>query len=135
MFSEFKKFILRGNVVDLAVAVVIGASFNSVVQSFVASILTPLIAAIGGKPDFSKYSFTIHGSIFPYGLFLNAVFSFLILAAVVFFFVVRPINLLTELASRSKKTEDPTTKKCEFCLSEIPYKATRCAYCTSKIEA
>lgn len=134
MLSEFKKFILRGNVVDLAVAVVIGAAFNNVVQAMVASIVTPLIAAVGGNPDFSKLYFEVHGSKFTYGLFINSLISFLILAAVVFFFVVSPINKLTEIAQRSRKTEDPTTKKCPECLSEIPYAATRCAFCGTKLE-
>lgn len=135
MLSEFKKFILRGNVVDLAVAVVIGAAFNNVVQSLVKDIITPLLAAVGGQPNFSSMYFTIHGSRFGYGEFLNSIVSFLILGAVVFFFVVTPLNELTELTKRSKKTEDPTTKKCPYCLSEINIKATRCAHCTAKLEA
>jgi large conductance mechanosensitive channel len=135
VFSEFKKFVLRGNVVDLAVAVVIGASFNAVVQTLVSSFITPLIAAVGGQPDFSKLYFIVHNSRFNYGIFLNAVVSFLILAAVVFFLVVTPINKLNELSQRSKKTDDPTTKKCPECLSEIPLKATRCPFCTSKLVA
>lgn len=134
MFSEFKKFVLRGNVVDLAVAVVIGGAFNNVVQAMVRDIITPLISAIGGNPDFSKLIFVINHSRFTYGDFINAAVSFLILAGVVFFFVVNPINKLTEIAQRSKKTEDPTTKKCQFCLSEIPMAATRCPFCTSKLE-
>jgi large conductance mechanosensitive channel len=134
MFNEFKKFVLRGNVVDLAVAVIIGASFNNVVQALVSSIITPLIAAVGGNPDFSALAFDINGSKFTYGLFINSVISFLILSAVVFFLVVTPINDLTELATRSKKTDDPTTKKCPECLSEIPSKATRCAFCTAKLD-
>ncbi len=135
MLKEFKKFILRGNVVDLAVAVVIGAAFNSVVQSLVKDMITPLLTAIGGKPNFSSLVFVINGSRFSYGEFLNAVVSFLILATVVFFFVVTPINELTELSQKSQKTVDPTTKKCPFCLSEIPAKAVRCPFCTSKLEA
>lgn len=133
MFQEFKKFILRGNVVDLAVAVVIGAAFNSVVQALVKDVITPLIAAIGGQPNFSTLKFTINKSIFLYGDFLNAFVSFIILAAVVYFFVVAPINKLTAFAMRNKKTEDPTTKKCPECLSEIPKDATRCAFCTAKL--
>jgi large conductance mechanosensitive channel len=135
MLNEFKKFILRGNVVDLAVAVVIGAAFNNVVQSLVKDIITPLLSAIGGQPNFSSMYFTINGSRFNYGEFLNAMVSFLILASVVFFFVVTPLNELTELAKRSKKTEDPTTKKCPYCLSEINLKAIRCPHCTAKLEA
>lgn len=132
VFDEFKQFILRGNVIDLAVAVVIGAAFNNVVQSLVKDLITPLLAAIGGQPDFSKYSFTINGSVFLYGDFLNALISFLILAAVVFFFVIKPINTLVSLA-RKEKPADPTTKKCPECLSEIPIDASRCAHCAQKI--
>ncbi len=135
MFSEFRKFILRGNVVDLAVGVVIGAAFNSVVQSLVRDMVTPVIAALGGTSHFETSSFTIHKSQFLYGDFLNTVISFLVVAAVVFFFVVQPINKLTELAMRNKGTEEPTTKKCEYCLSVIPKEATRCKFCTSKLEA
>ena len=134
MFSEFRKFILRGNVVDLAVGVVIGAAFNSVVQSLVRDMVTPVIAALGGTSHFETSSFTIHKSQFLYGDFLNTVISFLVVAAVVFFFVVQPINKLTELAMRNKSTEEPTTKKCEYCLSVIPKEATRCKFCTSKLE-
>lgn len=135
MLKEFKKFILRGNVVDLAVAVVIGAAFNNVVQSLVKDLITPLLTAIGGQPNFSSLAFMIHGSKFTYGEFLNSLVSFLILATVVFFFVVTPINELTELTQKSRKTEDPTTKKCPYCLSEIAIKAVRCPFCTSKIES
>jgi large conductance mechanosensitive channel len=133
MFQEFKKFILRGNVVDLAVAVVIGAAFNAVIQSLVKDLITPLIAAIGGQHDFSAQTFTIHHSQFLYGDFLNALISFVILASVVFFVVVTPVNKLIALANRNKKSDDPTTKKCPECLSEIPKAATRCAFCTAKL--
>jgi large conductance mechanosensitive channel len=132
MLKEFKKFILRGNVVDLAVAVVIGAAFTAVVTAFVSDFLTPLIAAVQGSRDFAKYAFIINGTNFAYGHFLNAFISFLLTAAVVFFFVVQPINHLSELAKRSKK-KDPTTHKCPECLSEIPVKASRCMFCTSRI--
>lgn len=131
VFDEFKQFILRGNVIDLAVAVVIGAAFNNVVQALVKDLITPLLAAIGGQPDFSKYSFTINGSAFLIGDFLNAFISFLILAGVVFFFVVKPVNALVSLA-RKEKPADPTTKKCVECLSEIPIDASRCAFCAQK---
>ena len=135
MFKEFRKFILRGNVVDLAVGVVIGAAFNGVVQSFVKDLITPLVSAIGGgKTQFKDYSFSLHHQTFTYGDFLNTFISFLIVAAAVFFFVVQPINKLTELSARRKDTEEPTTKKCEFCLSEIPKEASRCKFCTSKLE-
>jgi large conductance mechanosensitive channel len=128
--SEFRQFILRGNVIDLAVAVVIGAAFSGVVQALVKDLITPLLAAVGGQPDFSKLYFTIHGSVFNYGDFLNALVSFLIMATVVFIFVVKPVNHLIELSRRSKTVEDPTTKKCSECLSEIPLDAKRCAHCT-----
>lgn len=133
MFKEFRKFVLRGNVVDLAVGVVIGAAFNGVIQSLVKDMITPVIAAIGGTQHFENASFTVHNSQFLYGDFINTLISFVIVAAVVFFFVVQPINKLTELAMRRKDTEEPTTKKCDYCLSEIPKEATRCKFCTSKL--
>jgi len=104
--SEFKKFLMRGNVVDLAVAVAVGAAFTAVVNALVKDIITPLIAAVGGNPDFSGLVFTVHGSRFMYGEFINAVISFLIMAAVVFFFVVQPVNRLMKLASRNEKEEE-----------------------------
>jgi large conductance mechanosensitive channel len=113
MLKEFRQFLLRGNVVDLAVAVVIGAAFTAVVNSMVKDLITPLIAAIGGKPDFSKLSFTLHGSVFYYGDFINAVISFLIVAAVVFFFVVKPINHLVKLANRGKSADAPVDPQLE----------------------
>ena len=131
---EFRAFILRGNVVDLAIAVVIGAAFGAVVASLVADIVTPLIAAIFGKPSFDSLHFTINHSTFLYGHFLNAVFTFLVVAAVLFFFVVKPLNML--LARR--KTElpvDPSTRDCPYCLSSVPLAATRCAFCTSELSA
>lgn len=133
MFKDFRKFILRGNVVDLAVAVVVGAAFNSVIQAVVKDIITPLIAAIGGQPDFSALKFQINGSTFMYGDVLNFVISFLIVAAVVFFLVVQPINKLQARAIRNKTTEEPTEMKCPECLSTIPKAATRCAFCTTKL--
>ena len=132
--TGFRDFLLRGNLVDLAVAVVIGAAFTSVVTSFVANFITPLIAAIGGNPDFSGLSFTIHKSHFLYGAFINALISFLVIAAVIFFLVVKPVNAL--LARR--KTEPPLdeqTRQCPQCLSEVPVPARRCAFCTSEIGA
>lgn len=134
MLSEFKKFILRGNVVDLAVAVVIGAAFTSVVTAFVKDFLTPLIASIQGDHEFASYAFTFNGIKFPYGDFLSVLITFLLTAAVVFFFVVQPLNRLNELAKRGQRTQDPTTHKCPECLSEIPLKATRCMYCTSRFQ-
>lgn len=133
MLQDFKNFVLRGNVVDLAVAVVIGAAFGAVVTALVKDLITPLIAAVGGQPNFSALKFTVHGSTFMYGDFINAALSFIILAAVIFFLVVTPLNKITARLKSSKKTDDPTTKKCPECLSEIPLKATRCAYCTSKV--
>jgi len=134
MVSDFKKFILRGNVVDLAVAVVVGAAFNSVVQDIVKDLITPLIAAIGGKPNFAGLLFKIHGSAFMYGDVLNALISFLVIAMVVFFFVVQPINKLRSLANKGKQPEEPTDRKCPECLSTIPKAASRCAFCTTKIQ-
>jgi large conductance mechanosensitive channel len=130
--TEFERFLLRGNVVDLAVGVVIGVAFAAVVTAFVADLLTPLIAAIFGSHDFSGLSFTINGSRFLYGDFFNAAISFLTIAAAVFFFVVRPVNAL--MARR--KTEPPldeTTRQCPECLSEIPRAARRCASCTAQV--
>ena len=130
--KEFKKFIMRGNVVDLAVAVVIGTAFSAVVTALVTNMLTPLIAAIVGKPDFSNLLFTINNSEFKYGVFLNAVIAFTSVSFVVFFFVVQPLNKLQAIANRNKVPDDPTTKKCPECLSEIPKDAIRCAFCTAK---
>lgn len=133
MLNEFKKFILRGNVVDLAVGVAVGAAFTSVVQSLVKDMITPLVSAIYGGRDFSEYSFTVKDSEFLYGNFINALISFLIVAAVIFFLVVQPINKLTELAQKNKGTVEPATRKCPYCLSEIPKAASRCSECTSKV--
>lgn len=133
MLQDFKKFILRGNVVDLAVAVVIGAAFSAIVMALVKDLVTPLIAALVGKHDFSALYFTINNSRFMYGDFINAVISFLLIAVVVFFLIVQPVNKLVALSNRNKTPEDPTTKKCPQCLSTIPVAATRCAFCTSKI--
>ena len=135
MLKEFKEFVLRGNVIDLAIAVVIGAAFGAVITALVKDLITPLIAAIGGKPDFSGLSFTINNSHFLYGDFINAVVAFVILAAVIFFFVVKPMNMLIERTRRKPTTPDPTTFKCPECLSEIPIGATRCAYCTAVIKS
>jgi large conductance mechanosensitive channel len=132
MFKEFRKFILRGNVVDLAVGVIIGAAFNGVVQALVAMI-TQLLPSKDGK--FSSAHFTILHKDIVYGSFVNALISFLLVAVVVFFLIVQPINKLTELTMKNKDTEEPTTKKCEYCLSVIPIDATRCKFCTSKLEA
>lgn len=132
LIREFKQFLLRGNVIDLAVAVVIGAAFGAVVTALVADLITPLIAAIGGKPDFSALDFTVNKSTFRYGHFINALIAFVVIAAAVFFLFVVPINAL--MARR--KTEVPVderTRQCPECLSEIPVLARRCAFCTAQI--
>jgi large conductance mechanosensitive channel len=133
MLRDFKEFLLRGNVVDLAIAVVIGAAFGAVVTALVKDLITPLIAALGGQPDFSTLSFTINKSHFLYGDFINSIISFLIIAAVIFFFVVVPLNAFFERTRRKETTPDPTTRKCPECLSEIPMEARRCAYCTAEV--
>lgn len=132
MIKEFKKFILRGNVVDLAVGVVIGTSFGAVVNSLVADIFTPFIGAIVKVPDFSSLAFSINSSQFMYGRFLNLVISFLLVAFAIFFFVVKPMNFLVS-KSRKEAPSEPTVKKCPECLSEIPKDAKRCAHCTQAI--
>jgi large conductance mechanosensitive channel len=125
----FKAFVLRGNVVDLAIAVVIAVAFGVVITAFVKDLITPLIAALGGQPDFSSLSFTINKSKFLYGDFIDALLAFVIIAAVVYFFVVIPYTALLA-RSRKEPPADPTTKKCPECLSEIPIDARRCAFCT-----
>jgi large conductance mechanosensitive channel len=129
MLSGFKQFILRGNVVDMAVGVVIGAAFAGVVSALTKDLLTPLIAALVGKPDFSAISFTINGSTFAIGDFINAVISFLLIAAAVYFFVVTPVNMLVARMRGKAAPADPSTRKCPECLSEIPIDARRCAHC------
>jgi large conductance mechanosensitive channel len=134
MLKDFKQFLVRGNAVDLAVAVVIGAAFGAVIASLVADLLTPLIAAIFGERDFSRLTFTVNGSVFRYGAFLNAVIAFILVAAAIFFFVIRPVNAFTQ-RMRKEPTPDPTTRKCPDCLSEIPIGARRCAFCTAEVPA
>jgi large conductance mechanosensitive channel len=131
--QEFRGFILRGNLVDLAVAVVVGAAFGAVVTAFVGDLITPLIAALGGQPDFGDLSFTINGSRFAYGHFLNAMLSFLIVAAVVFFLVVKPANALMNRL-RTEPDIESETRPCPECLSKIPTAARRCAFCTAVVE-
>jgi large conductance mechanosensitive channel len=134
MLRSFRDFVLRGNVVDLAVALVIGAAFGAVVTALVSSFITPLVAAVFGEQNFSSLAFTVNGSKFTYGVFINALVSFLILAAVVFFLIVRPLNTLMA----SMRTEAPVarvTRSCPECLSKIPTQARRCAFCTAEVGA
>lgn len=131
MLKGFRQFLLRGNVVDLAVAVVMGGAFGAVVTALVKDLLTPLIAAIVGKPDFSALGFTINGSQFPVGDFINALISFLLIASAVYFFIVVPMNAFMERMRRGEAPPDPTTKKCPECLTGVPIAARRCAACTS----
>ncbi len=132
MLKEFRDFITRGNLVDLAIAVVLAAAFGTVIAALVSDLITPLIAAIGGQPDFGALTFTINGSAFRYGHFLNTLISFLIVAAVVFFFVIKPFNaLMARLKSRTP--EAMPTRLCPECLSEIPEAARRCPSCTSSV--
>ena len=130
---EFRAFLLRGNVVDLAIGVVIGVAFSGVVQALVRDLITPLIAAIGATPDFGALSFTLNRSLFRYGDFINALLSFIIIAAVVFFLVVLPVNRLVALTQRSKAQPAPATRECPECLSKIPLQARRCAFCTAEV--
>ena len=129
----FKQFMMRGNVVELAVAVVVGAAFGAVVTALVKDLITPLIAAIAGKPDFSAIGFTIRNSRFPVGDFINALVSFLLVGSAVYFLVILPINALTARMRRGEAAPDPTTKKCPECLSDVPIAARRCAFCTSAL--
>ena len=124
--QDFKAFLLRGNVVDLAVGIVIGVAFGALITAFTTAFLTPLIGIIAGQADLSKMVFTIGGTDFPYGLFLNALIAFIVVAAILFFLVVRPYNRLSAHYSK----EDPSTKDCPECKSTIPVAATRCAFCT-----
>ena len=133
MLKGFRQFILRGNVLDLAVAVVIGAAFGQVVTALVKDLLTPLIAAAVGKPDFSAIVFTVNGSKFLIGDFINAVVSFVLVAAAIYFFVVAPVNAMVARRKRGEVPADPTTRKCPECLSEVPVAARRCAFCTSAL--
>jgi large conductance mechanosensitive channel len=132
MLKEFRTFILRGSLVDLAVAVVIGTAFTAVVTALVQDLITPLIAAIGGEPNFGGLAFTINGSRFAYGHFLNAAVTFLIVASVVFFLIVKPVNLLMDRFRTEPEVERPT-RACPECLSQIPEPARRCAFCTAEV--
>jgi large conductance mechanosensitive channel len=130
MFREFRQFLIRGNLVDLAVAVVIGTAFTAVINAFVRDIVTPVIAAIVGKPDFSALMFTVNGSTFHYGDFINVLIAFVSIAAAVFFFVVKPVNVLMERRKSGVDTQSET-RPCSECLSEIPRMARKCAFCAS----
>ncbi len=132
IINDFKTFLLRGNVVDLAVAIVIGVAFGALVTAFVQDLITPVIAAIFGKPDFSALHFTINDSTFRYGDFINKVISFFTIAAAIFFFVVVPVNALMARARR-EPPPDPTTQRCPECLSDVPLGARRCAFCTAPL--
>jgi large conductance mechanosensitive channel len=134
MLSGFKQFVLRGNVVDLAVGVVIGAAFGTVVSAFVKAFITPLVALIVGKRgDFGGISYTINGVVFPVGDFITALVSFVLVAAVIYFLVITPINALIARTRRATVPPDPTTKKCPECMSEIPIDARRCSQCTQPL--
>jgi large conductance mechanosensitive channel len=132
ILKEFRSFILRGNVVDLAIAVVLGAAFTTVVNALVKDLLTPVIAAVFGKPDFGDLAFTINEARFAYGDFLNALLTFVLIAAAVFFFVVKPVNFLMARLRTEPDVESPT-RGCPQCLSQIPVGASRCAFCTSEV--
>ncbi|MCS6953805.1 MAG: large conductance mechanosensitive channel protein MscL [Bryobacteraceae bacterium] len=133
MLKELREFLFRGNVIDLAVAVVMGGAFGAVVNAFVKDLLTPLIAAIGGQPDFSGLTFTINNSKFLYGDFINAVVSFLLVGTAVYFFVVLPTKTIAARTAKAEAPALPATKQCPECLSEIPAAARRCAYCTAVV--
>jgi large conductance mechanosensitive channel len=135
MFKGFRQFLVRGNVMDLAVAVVIGGAFGAVITALVTKILTPFIAALIGKPNFAALNVFINGTPIPYGEFLDALLSFLMIAAAVYFFMVAPMNAWKARAAKNAAPADPTSKKCPECLSEIPIAAKRCAFCTSSVPA
>jgi large conductance mechanosensitive channel len=135
MLKGFREFVFRGNVLDLAVAVVVGAAFGAVVTALVKDLITPLIAAIVGKPDFSAIKFTVNGSAFLIGDFLNAVVSFLLIATAIYYLVIVPTNALMARPRRGEAPPDPTSKKCPECLSDVPIAARRCAFCTSALVA
>ena len=134
MFKDFKAFILRGNVVDLAIGVAIGAAFAAVIASFTENLLTPLLAIPGDAASLADKTFTISGSVFRYGAFIDAIITFVITAAVIYFFVVRPVNALMERRKTEPEVE-ATTRECPECLSSIPVGARRCAFCTAEVAA
>jgi len=134
MLKEFKAFVLRGNVVDLAIAVVIGGAFAVVIKAFISGLVTPLLAIPGGAASLASMKFTINGSEFLYGAVIDAIINFIVIAAVLFFFVVRPVNIL--MARRKTEPEvESTTRDCPYCLSSIPVAATRCAFCTATVSS
>jgi len=135
MLKGFRQFVFRGNVLDLAVAVVMGGAFGAVVTALVKDLLTPLIAAVVGKPDFSAIELTVNGSRFLVGDFINALVSFVLIAAAVYFFIIVPVNAIVARARRGEAPADPTTKKCAECLSEVPIAAKRCAFCASPLQS
>jgi len=130
-FEGFRKFVMRGNVIDLAIAFVIGGAFGAVVKALVADIITPIVAMIFGKPDFGSLSFTINNSHFLYGDLINNIITFLSIAAAIYFIVVKPMEMID--AHRAKPAEGPTTRPCPECISDIPMRATRCAFCTTVV--
>jgi large conductance mechanosensitive channel len=132
IFEGFRNFILRGNAVDLAVGVVFGAAFNTMIQAIVKDLLTPLIGAVTRSSDFSGLSFTINNSRFMYGDLINAVVSFILISAVIYFFVITPMNAI--MSRTAKKGQKPDFKKCPECLSDIPFKAKRCSHCAQPVE-
>jgi large conductance mechanosensitive channel len=133
LLTEFRQFILRGNVVDLAVGIVIGVAFSSVVQGLVRDLINPLIAALFGKPDFAKFHFTVNHAVFAYGDFITRVISLAIIGAAVFFFVVKPVNVMIDRFHMSPASHSPATKTCPACYTDIPLKASRCPNCTSEL--
>jgi large conductance mechanosensitive channel len=132
VLKEFRDFILRGNVIDLAVGIVIGAAFGATVTSFVSNVLTPLLGLLH-VPDFSKLSFNAGNTPVPYGLFLNQLITFVLIAAAIFFFVVKPVNAMTARLKRPEGDDEPPIKTCPFCATDIPAAATRCPHCTSEL--
>jgi large conductance mechanosensitive channel len=133
LLSEFRQFILRGNVVDLAVGIVIGVAFTGVVQALVRDFINPLIAALFGKPDFSRFHFTVNHAVFSYGHFINAALTLIIIGAAVFFLVIKPVNVMIDRFHLSPTSPSPATKTCPACFTDIPLKASRCPNCTSEL--
>ncbi len=132
MLRGFRDFCMRGNVVDLAVGIIVGTAFGAVVSSLVDDLIMPIIAALGGKPDFSQFLFTLNGAEFRYGAFLSTIITFVLIAAVIYFLIVVPLNRLAELRERGQAPAEATTKQCPECLSTIPRAARKCAFCASE---